>query len=83
MKTRIFEAPVVTVFVSKCGVGEGVDGGWMPLPTHPQQYCDPVSLVPPSILGVVRRLFPPLHDSDCVRALPSSRLHQNLHRGKV
>ena len=25
--------------------GEGVDGGWMPLPTHPQQYCDPASLV--------------------------------------
>ena len=23
----------------------GVDGGWMSLPTHPQQYCDPVSLV--------------------------------------
>ena len=22
----------------------GVDGGWMPLPTHPQQYCDPASL---------------------------------------
>ena len=20
-------------------------GGWMPLPTHPQRYCDPVSLV--------------------------------------
>ena len=23
----------------------GVDGGWMPLPTRPQQYCDPASLV--------------------------------------
>ena len=22
----------------------GVDGGWMPLPTHPQRYCYPVSL---------------------------------------
>ena len=22
----------------------GVDGGWMPLPTHPQRYCDPASL---------------------------------------
>ena len=26
-------------------VGWGVDGGWMPLPTRPQRYCDPVSLV--------------------------------------
>ena len=26
-------------------MGMGVDGGWMPLPTHPQRYCDPVSLV--------------------------------------
>ena len=25
--------------------GEGMDGGSMPLPTHPQQYCDPASLV--------------------------------------
>ena len=22
-----------------------MDGGWLPLPTRPQQYCDPVSLV--------------------------------------
>ena len=27
------------------GVGEGVDGSVMPLPTRPQQYCDPASLV--------------------------------------
>ena len=27
------------------GVGWGVDGGWMPLPTHSQRYCDPASLV--------------------------------------
>ena len=25
--------------------GGGMDGGWTPLPTHPQRYCDPVSLV--------------------------------------
>ena len=24
----------------------GVDRGWMPLPTLPQRYCDPVSFVP-------------------------------------
>ena len=23
----------------------GVNGGWLPLPTRPQQYCDPASLV--------------------------------------
>ena len=22
------------------------DGGWMPLPTRPQRYCDPASIVP-------------------------------------
>ena len=27
------------------GGGWGVEGGWMPLPTRPQQYCDPASLV--------------------------------------
>ena len=26
-------------------VGWGVDGGWMSLPTSPQRYCDPASLV--------------------------------------
>ena len=25
--------------------GWGVDWGWMPLPTRPQRYCDPASLV--------------------------------------
>ena len=23
----------------------GVNGGWLPLPTRPQRYCDPASLV--------------------------------------
>ena len=27
------------------GGAMGVDGGWPPLPTRPQQYCDPASLV--------------------------------------
>ena len=27
----------------ECGWGEA--GGWMPLPTRPQRYCDPASLV--------------------------------------
>ena len=35
------------VFVFERVLGEvvGVDGGWLPLPTRPQQYCDPTSLV--------------------------------------
>ena len=30
-----------------CGWGGawGVDGGWMPLPTRPQRYCETASLV--------------------------------------
>ena len=35
------------VYVSVLRVGRGVDWGWMHLPTHPQQYCDPASLVHP------------------------------------
>ena len=27
------------------GCGRGEAGGWMPLPTRPQRYCDPASLV--------------------------------------
>ena len=30
--------------VGECGSWD-VDGGWMPLPTCPQRYCDPASLV--------------------------------------
>ena len=44
-KTRNFEAPVVTVCSSVCGVGEGVNGGFTALPNRPQRHCDPVSLV--------------------------------------
>ena len=32
--------------LSECvGKGRGEAEGWMPLPTHLQRYCDPVSLV--------------------------------------
>ena len=46
-KTRIFDAALVIVFVFECVcvMGEGVDGGNTPLPTRPQRYCDPASLV--------------------------------------
>ena len=43
VKRRIFEAPDVTVCASVCGVGEGVNGDCTPMPTRPQQSCDPVS----------------------------------------
>ena len=35
------------VFLVMCVGGEawGVDGGWMPLPTHPQQLCNPCHLL--------------------------------------
>ena len=33
------------VYVWVLRVGWGVDWGWMPLPTRPQRYCDPTSLV--------------------------------------
>ena len=48
-KTRSYDAAVgiVCVYVLEggwgCGWGEA--GGWMPLSTRPQQYCDPASLV--------------------------------------
>ena len=35
----------VCVYVSVWGGGWGEAGGWLPLPTRPQRYCDPVSLV--------------------------------------
>ena len=35
----------VSVLEGELGGALSVDGGWLPLPTRPQQYCDPVSLV--------------------------------------
>ena len=37
----------------------GVDEGWIPLPTRPQQYCDPASLITVgylAIAGVVEKV---------------------------
>ena len=36
---------ILWVYMLVGGGALGVDGGWMPLPTCPQQYCDPASLV--------------------------------------
>ena len=36
----------VFVFVSVLERVFGVDGGWSPLTTRPQRFCDPASLVP-------------------------------------
>ena len=42
----VLEAFCVCVCVEGgLGGAVGVDGGWLPLPTRPQQYCDPASLV--------------------------------------
>ena len=37
----------LVLFVCECvgGCGWGEAGGWMPLPTRLQRYCDPASLV--------------------------------------
>ena len=35
----------------------GVDGGWMPLPTRPQHYCDPASLVLTGIEEKHKKIF--------------------------
>ena len=51
------------------GEAWGVDGSWMPLPTRPQQYCDPESLVNLSVM-VLREegggLWAPAHPSALV-----------------
>ena len=53
---RIYDTAVVIVWVCECvagvvgGGGCGEAGGWMPLPTRPQRYCDPTSLVLPYLL---------------------------------
>ena len=35
----------VSVLKEALGGALGADGGWLPLPTRPQRYCDPASLV--------------------------------------
>ena len=45
VKTPIYDAPVMIVRVSEQGVGEGMEGDCMPLPTCRQRYCDSASLV--------------------------------------
>ena len=43
-ETSFFEAFCVCV-CGKVGWALGVDGGWLPLLTRPQRYCDPALLV--------------------------------------
>ena len=60
------------VYVSVLGGGLGgalgVDGGWLPLPTRPQRYCDPASLVVRLLVSVSRL------------GLGLSHAHLSLHR---
>ena len=51
------------VCASVCGVGEGMNGGCTPLPTCPQWYCDPTSLV---ILRSISNLSATIFLSDCL-----------------
>ena len=49
IKSKSGKTSVLDTFcVCLCVRGEdwGLVGGWRPLPTRPQQYCDPASLVP-------------------------------------
>ena len=46
MKKRVFQALLCMIELGWGHRGLGVDQGWMTLPTRPQQYCDPASLVP-------------------------------------
>ena len=48
IKLKSDETSFLKYFTSVCVCGNRgrvVDGGWMPLPSRPQPYCDPASLV--------------------------------------
>ena len=47
LESKSGKTSVLDVFLGMCIAGGawGVDGGWTPLPTRPQRYCDPTSLV--------------------------------------
>ena len=56
--------------------GLGVDGGWLPLPTRPQLYCDLASLV--SCGHATQRHCPSVRPSVCwsmVMELKSAKTH--------
>ena len=44
VKMLIYDAAVMFACVCEHGVGEGMDGGCMPLPIRMQRYCEPESL---------------------------------------
>ena len=46
VRKRAFQKLCVYICVGRgLGGALSVDGGWLPLPTRPQRYCDPASLV--------------------------------------
>ena len=44
-RDKVEKTVCVSVWEGGWGEGWGEGGGWMPLPTRPQRYCDPASLV--------------------------------------
>ena len=68
-KTRIFYAAVVIVCVFECVCH--VDGGYTPLPTHLQQYCDPASLVP--IYSMHAILYVMIGESECLSGIYTAK----------
>ena len=52
MKLSVLDAFCVCVCRTYIvGGAWGMEGGWLPLPTHPHQYCDPASLVLDAIMN--------------------------------
>ena len=71
---------ILFVCVRVLGVGWGVDGSWMPLPTRPKRYCDPVPLVRRIIPDISLYFFKK-------KTSPSTRtidvlLHENCDAGE-
>ena len=62
------------VYVCVWGGSWGVDLGWMPLPTHHQQYCDPVFLVKSRATRLYNPLYWPVRRSVYPLVCPSGGL---------
>ena len=63
----------VCLNVCVMGMGMCVDGGYTPLPTHLQQYCDPASLVP--IYSMHAILYVMIGESECLSGMAKEVKH--------